>query len=297
MYQTERGTTSELVGMILPTSLCSGQIARMTAEKLNALDFGGRRLALSRFVALVHTEGCGGSVVPEYINMQLGLFASIRSCATRCCWSTAAKSRTTATFGVCWRNAAWIPPILAGASIQLDGGIQAVMARIEDFFRARLENDKAPGRAIAGLEAMRIGFITQGHVPESSARALAELCRTIAAGGGTVVASDKDAVFEGSFGTLLGISARPQASLAYGGLPKRPGFHIMANPRRHWAETLAGLGASGIELILAHVDGPPLAGHPLLPVLQVGAGDGAGRPGFPQWLMMPGICSLCWRLR
>ena len=274
VYQTERGTTSELVGMILPTSLCSGQIARMTAEKLNALDLG-REIGLSRFVALVHTEGCGGSVVPEYINMQLGYLQHPKLRHTLLLEHGCEITHNSYFRGLLAERGL-DPADFGWASIQLDGGIQAVMARIEDFFRARLENDKAPGRAIAGLEAMRIGFITQGHVPESSARALAELCRTIAAGGGTVVASDKDAVFEGSFGTLLGISARPQASLAYGGLPKRPGFHIMANPRRHWAETLAGLGASGIELILAHVDGPPLAGHPLLPVLQVGAGDGAG---------------------
>ena len=37
----------------------------------------------------------------------------------------------------------------------------------------------------------------------------------------------------------------------------------MSNPRRHWGETLAGIGASGVELILGYVDGYPLAGHPL----------------------------------
>ena len=274
VYQTERGTTSELVGMILPTSLCSGQIARMAAEKLNALDLG-REIGMSRFVALVHTEGCGGSVVPEYINLQLGYLQHPKLRHTLLLEHGCEITHNSYFRGLLAERGL-DPADFGWASIQLDGGIQAVTARIVDFFRARLENDKAPPRAIAGLEAMRIGFITQGHVPESSARALAELCRTIVAGGGTVVASDKDAVFEGSFGTLLGISARPQASLAYGGVPKRPGFHIMTNPRRHWAETLAGLGASGIELILAHVDGLPLAGHPLLPVLQVGAGAGAG---------------------
>lgn len=274
VYATERGLTSELVGMILPTSLCSGQIARMTAEKLNALDIG-RGAGLSHFVALVHTEGCGGSVVPEYINMQLGYLQHPKLRHTLLL-EHGCEITHNSYFRSLLAERGLEPADFGWASIQMDGGIQAVMARIEDFFRGRLASDKPPPRALAGLEAMRIGLLTQGHVPESSGRALAELCGNIVAGGGTVVASDKDAVFAGSFGSRLGLPARPQASLAYGGLPERAGFHIMANPRRHWAETLAGLGASGVELILAHVEGSPLAGHPLLPVLQVGAGPGAG---------------------
>lgn len=274
VFATERGITSELVGMILPTSLCSGQIARMTAEKLNALDIG-RGAGLSRFVALVHTEGCGGSVVPEYIDMQLGYLQHPKLRHTLLL-EHGCEITHNSYFRSLLAERGLAPGDFGWASIQLDGGIQAVMARIVDFFRARLESDKPPPRAVAGLEAVRIGILTQGHVPESNALALAELCQIIVGGGGTVVASDKDAVFAGGFGAALGLPARPGASLAYGGLPQRAGFHIMANPRRHWAETLAGLGASGIELILAHVDGLPLAGHPLLPVLQVGAGAGSG---------------------
>ena len=52
----------------------------------------------------------------------------------------------------------------------------------------------------------------------------------------------------------------------------KPGFHIMANPRQHWGETLAGLGATGVEVMLGYVEGYPLAGHPLVPVLQVSSG-------------------------
>ena len=71
MYKTERGLTSERIGMVMPTSLCSGQIARMTTDTLNAQGLG-ESAGLSRFVALVHTEGCGGNVQPEYRDMQIG---------------------------------------------------------------------------------------------------------------------------------------------------------------------------------------------------------------------------------
>ena len=37
-------------------------------------------------------------------------------------------------------------------------------------------------------------------------------------------------------------------------------------------ETLTGLGATGVEILLAHVAGPPLQAHPMIPLLQVGSG-------------------------
>jgi len=43
----------------------------------------------------------------------------------------------------------------------------------------------------------------------------------------------------------------------------------METPTSHWAETLTGLGGTGIEAVLAYVGGHPVEGHPLVPVLQV----------------------------
>ena len=38
-------------------------------------------------------------------------------------------------------------------------------------------------------------------------------------------------------------------------------------------ETFAGLGATGVELMLCHVGRTPLQGHPMLPLLQVTADE------------------------
>ena len=70
-------------------------------------------------------------------------------------------------------------------------------------------------------------------------------------------------MLESPFAAELDLDASPDASLGYGQRAKRAGFHIMANPRGHWGETLAGLGASGVEVMLGYVDGYLLAGHPL----------------------------------
>jgi altronate dehydratase len=49
---------TERVGLVLPTSMCSTQIARMAAERMNAKGLAATH-GLSRFVALTHSEGCG----------------------------------------------------------------------------------------------------------------------------------------------------------------------------------------------------------------------------------------------
>src|SRR6185436_268037 len=49
---------TERIGLILPTSLCSTQIARLAAERLNARQVG-RAAGISRFIGFTHTEGCG----------------------------------------------------------------------------------------------------------------------------------------------------------------------------------------------------------------------------------------------
>ena len=51
---------SDQIGLILPTSLCSGQIAQMIANRLNDRELGKDK-GISRYVALAHTEGCGVS--------------------------------------------------------------------------------------------------------------------------------------------------------------------------------------------------------------------------------------------
>ena len=47
----------------------------------------------------------------------------------------------------------------------------------------------------------------------------------------------------------------------------------MENPTEHWTEILTGLAATGVEMILAHIDDHPQMGHPLVPLLQISASD------------------------
>ncbi len=269
VYKSERGLTSERIGLIMPTSLCSGQIARMTADTLNAQGLG-RAAGLTRFVALVHTEGCGGNVQPEYKDMQIG-YLQHPKLRHALLLEHGCEVTHNSYFRGLMAEQNLEPADFGWASIQLDGGIDAVMRKIADWFSRRLQNDSPPARIIAGLEALRIGLLTQADAPEYVQRDLARLCKIIVAGGGSVVVSDKDSLWGGAFSAELDLPDKPEATLGYGQAAKNAGFHIMSNPRRHWGETLTGIGASGVELILGYVDGYPLAGHPLVPVLQASA--------------------------
>jgi hypothetical protein len=50
----------------------------------------------------------------------------------------------------------------------------------------------------------------------------------------------------------------------------------METPSGHWVETLTGLGATGVEVLLAVPGARPAQGHPLIPLLQVGTSTGDG---------------------
>jgi hypothetical protein len=79
-------------------------------------------------------------------------------------------------------------------------------------------------------------------------------------------------------GTLGDEPAR--ATLAYGQAAMNRGFHIMEAPSGHWVETLTGLGATGVEVVLAAPGARLAQGHPLVPVVQVSAPAEGKDAGF-----------------
>ena len=273
VYDNRGKVATEQVAMVLPTSLCSGQIARMTTDTLNATDLAASA-GLSRFATLVHTEGCGGSVVPEYKDslisyMQHPKLRHVLLLEHGC------EITHNSYFRQLMGERGLDPADYGWASIQLDGGIDAVMTKMARWFRQRIAGDSVPAPRPAGMEALRLGLLSQGPIGDSAARCLARLCKMIARGGGTVVVSDKDSLLAGAFARELGIPAAAPATLGYGQQAAKAGFHVMASPRPHWSETLTGLGATGVELMLGLTEGYALAGHPLVPVLQVAFNRGS----------------------
>ncbi|RIK38269.1 MAG: hypothetical protein DCC55_21610 [Chloroflexi bacterium] len=161
---------------------------------------------------------------------------------------------------------------LGWASIQLDGGIEKVMEKVEGWFRQELAADSPPVAEEVGLEALRLGLLSAGPVAAPVAEQLARLTKMVVKAGGVVVAPENT-------GLLSTLRYREQVlqeptvlpSLAYGEPFRQPGFHLMETPTEHWVETLTGLAATGVEIIVAYIGQQPMQTHPLVPVLQITA--------------------------
>jgi len=262
--------STEQVCLIMPTSLCSGQIARMTTDTLNAQGIG-KEQGIARFVTLVHTEGCGGTTVAEFKDSLIGYLQhpKVRHALLL---EHGCEITHNSYFRTLMAEREINPNQFGWASIQLDGGIDAVTNKMVDWFVDKLADDNVPAKSSLDVEAVRIALLTSGDVPDAVAQELATLTQMIVAGGGTVVVPDKDTLLDSPYTEKLGLTDT-SASLGYGQMIQQAGFYIMATPRQHWSETLTGLGATGVELMVGHVESHPLAGHPLVPVLQFTTGE------------------------
>ena len=267
--------SSEKVGLILPTSLCSGQIALKIASELNAGLPGGTH-GLSRFVALPHTEGCGASsgeneehylrtVVGHLLHPMVGAALLLEHGCERT--HNDLMRHTLKQYGVDPRRFGY-------ASIQLHGGIEAVTARVIDWFARRTEPvDATTGahtNAVTTQPAFSLGLTADGPVPENTARALALLAIEIVASGGSVILP-RSGTLTGNAAFLhqLGRYTSLPDTLAYGQVAGNSGLHVMATPTSHFVEALTGLGGTGVQVIVAHVAGSAMQGHPMIPTLQV----------------------------
>jgi altronate dehydratase len=264
-------TVTDQLALVLPTSLCSSQIARMTADRLNEKGLGRER-QVSRFVSLPHTEGCGhnGGMTEEmysrtmlgYLSHPLVRFALLLEHGCEKMHNDYMRHQAE-RHGVDLSDYGW-------ASVQLDGGIEKVVQKIEDWFQGVLVLKPLPVIERAGLESLRLGLLAAGPLSADVATSLAEVTQAVVGAGGTVVVPHNSPLLSSDayLQSTLGLHSL-EPSLAYGQKAKTSGFHIMETPTDHWVETLTGLGATGVEIFLAHVAEQPMQGHPLVPLLQV----------------------------
>ncbi len=277
-YASPEGPVADRIGLILPTSLCSGQIGQIAAARLNRRNASGQAAAgpPSRYVALAHTEGCGfsgGHTGDPYVRTVLGYLRHPQAAETLLLEHGCEKTHNDyfrhelAAAGLDLDRYGW-------ASIQLDGGIDAVLQKIDDWFAARLAAADAPARLTASASDLRIGLLNAGNLSTEAARQFGRLAAAIVFAGGTVVVPENAALLSSDAFLAESAGKGPHLpTLAYGqalaDAADRRGLHVMETPTEHWTETVTGLGGAGVEAILAHVGSHPIEGHPLVPVLQV----------------------------
>lgn len=260
-FQTSNGYRSEQLALILPTSLCSGQIAQMIAHRCNDKKIGQKQ-GISRFIALPHTEGCGvssGRSEEIYMRTMIGHLThptvALGLLLEHGCEKTHNDhmQHEIQKLGISPDNFGW-------ASIQLDGGIDTVVEKVQTWFIDQLSDKQSMPIIDAGLEHLSIAITSTGESSKTVSEALMKLTETIVSEGGTVVVP--------SNATFLSDSLNSTPSLAYGQRFEKSGLHIMETPTDQPTETLTGLGATGVELAFAHIIGSPLQSHKMIPLLQ-----------------------------
>ncbi len=270
--RNEDRVASDAIGLILPTSLCSGQVANMISRKLNK-DLGGNA-NVSRFIALAHTEGCGNSAgQPEQMYAQTMMGYVTHPLVKHCLLLEHGCEKTHNDFMKHQMSEMGIDPSRLGfASIQLDGGIESVTKKVEAWFADQMAKAPADTKEVVGLEALRIGIVSDGSITEADGEQLATLTKMIIAAGGLVVVPENSGLLGAdAYSKNVLTTANVEPSLGYGEHARENGFHIMEAPTTHWVETITGLAATGVELIIALTNDRPMQTHPFVPMLQVTA--------------------------
>ena len=284
--RTERGVATDQIALVMPTSLCSGQVARLIADDLDANPPPWSDV--SRFVALVHTEGCGSNnAAGLYLRTMLGhlVHRSVRHAILleHGCEQTHndAVRRYLAERGFSADRFGW-------ASVQMDGGIARVRAKVVGQFEA-MAAERVPGcgtgagdmpagtpalaRETVGAEELRIGLAANGPLPDAVGEVFGRLSAGLAAAGATVVVPDNSGLLDSAAfrGAVFPDGTARTASLAFGQPADEAGFHVMEAPTENPVETFTGLGATGVEIMLCHLGRTSLQAHPVVPLVQVTA--------------------------
>ena len=279
IYATDHGPATERVALVLPTSLCAAQIARLAAERLNEKHFG-RPHGISRFVALTHTEGCGfgGETMHQLLHRTYRGYVTHPNVAAALFLEHGCEKVPNDVMRRQLENAG-IPLTRFGwASVQLDGGIEKSLGKIEAWFAEKFAA-LPPAPAIpANLGALTLGLMSTTPVTASTGAALAAVALAVIHAGGSVLLPESDALLaHATFRSALLGDRTPHASLAYGQPFAHPGLHVVASETEHWVENLTGLGGCGAHLVLTVVSEHARQGHPLLPVIQVAEPTERGR--------------------
>jgi altronate dehydratase len=256
----EPAAATNRIRLIIPTSLCAGQIARMIADKLDA----NRPAGASRYVALPHTEGCGVSGEAIDILEQTIAGYAVHPLSERVLLLEHGCEKTHNDAIRNFLSARDIDPTVMGfASIQLDGGIERVTEKVMDWFGS------SPASGAPRDSTLCLGLTAQGDVPPETAAALATVVASIVASGATVILPETSPLLRSADFTSALFVTTPHTTLSYGEIVRQRGLHLMAMSGDHLIESLTGMGSSGANLFLVHEGAVPAQGHPFVPTVQI----------------------------
>ena len=260
---------------ILPTSLCSGQVAEQIAAKANG-DLGREREETWEVVALPHTEGCGvsgGEAEDLYARTMIG-YADHRSLDHVIFLEHGCEKTHNDYFADQLQKSGIDSNRFGWASIQRAGGIDAVTGMIRDQVDMCLESNRSLAASAlreGGLESclttVGIGSAA-GSLTADSARTFASLVDKLLNCGVDVVVRESDELLSREeFVESLGLTDTTP-TLEYGSRVNSSGLHIMQTSSDDWAEASTGMGASGVQVFAVSANVRPVQPHRFLPTIQ-----------------------------
>jgi altronate dehydratase len=232
--------------LVLPTSLCSGQIAQIIVERLNSA-------GITPAVALPHTEGCGNSAGESeelFMRTMAGYLAhplvGRALLLEHGCEKTHndAFRRVVRELELPEENFGW-------ASVQLDGGIDRVINKAVAWFKTKncAAQQGPSGIAFAGSD-----------LPKELPCALQRIAAGVVREGGFVVIPEAMALFEEEL---------PKPTISYGERALASGVHRMECPTDDLVETITGLAATGAQVIAVWENRNLVPSNPLVPTIQI----------------------------
>ncbi len=278
MLSSVRGQAHEKVGLIIPTSLCSSEVGKLAAKRLEEAGIADES-AVSRFVSLANTEGCGNSSgESEQLYARTLLGYALHPMAEYTLFLEHGCEKTHNDYmHAALTDAGYDPAQFGWVSIQLDGGIEASLEKVDEWFADSIGSAKSIKRTVGNYGDLRLAIGGMEPVEDELATSLAAITQWIVDAGGTVVVAQNAPLLSNSVFVARVLGEQPQTpTIAYGESTSAPGFHIMQTPTAHWVETLTGLAATGVELVLAPVSKRQLQTHPLVPVLQIATTNSNG---------------------
>lgn len=257
-----RSEGAPMYSLVLPTSLCSGQVAEQIAAHINR---DGNQSVRERAIALPHTEGCGVSGgQSEEIFRDTMIGYATHPLVKRCVFLEHGCEKTHNDYFQSALNDRGITPgQFDWASIQLEGGISAVSQHVEKSI-----SQPSPSTELPRLP-LQVGLTTSPGIGHDASQRLADLAhRLLSKGVGVVLAANDPLLKETAFCDRLALNdARP--TLAYSQQATDAGLHVMDCSTSDWLEIATGLGATGCRCLITVPTHYPYQPHRFIPTLQL----------------------------
>jgi altronate dehydratase len=255
--------------LIIPTSLCSGQVAEQIAEKINVESDEAK----GHVVALPHTEGCGvsgGNAEEIYTQTMMG-YAKHPSVRFGVFLEHGCEKTHNDYFQNLLKSHNIDPSRYGWASIQGAGGITAVTDTVQDILSRPPETTRTSEPVAKTLRT--VGIYTGDNLSVEAVQAATSLVKTLLSNDISVVLSLTDPLLASThFCDELGIeTVRPTTT--YGGGLLEPGLHVMEVSKADWLEIATGIGATGALAFATFPNYRPLQPHRMVPTLQFGTAE------------------------